>query len=95
MGKEKEGTGWMRGDRAGDGRESEEVRSSLSQGRSNTVEMRPLPALVFKPSLGSELHSQSCHSSVSQFSFSQKLLSHKTYFLLLDRKWKNEHGHCL
>lgn len=76
----------MRGDIAGDGRESETVRRSLSQGGSNTVEMPLLPALVLKPSLGLDLHSQSSNSSVSQFSFSQKLLSPKTYFLLLDRK---------
>lgn len=46
----------MRGDRAGDGRESEAMRRSLSQGRSNTVEMPLLLAIVFKPSLGSELN---------------------------------------
>lgn len=92
--RKKEGRGWMRGDRTGDGRESEAVRRSLSQGRSNTAEMPLLPTLVFKPSLGSELHCQSCHSSVRQFRCSQKLLSHKTHFFL-DRKWKRERGHCL
>lgn len=57
MEKEKKGRSWMRGDTAGEGRERGAVRRSVSQGRSNTVEMPLLPALVFEPSFGSELHS--------------------------------------